>query len=104
MVLRWAAGNGIDGARFGPTKKGKPYAPLAEILNRSAMMTDQQRRVLVSLHLRGTMGKMGVMKPAQRAAFLLDLCAAGYLTPQGTVTRKAIEEITADEARRIEDI
>lgn len=60
------------------------------------------------------MGKMGTMNQAKRAEFLLDLCAAGYLTPQGTVTRKAIDEITADEeqerppfrdhaAERIED-
>lgn len=37
MALRWAAGFRTDGARFGPTKKGKPYAPLAEKLNRPSM-------------------------------------------------------------------
>lgn len=57
-------------------------------------LTEQKKRVLRNLHLRGVMGKMGSMSSKQRGKLLNELEKDGYITKNLELTRKGIEAST----------
>jgi len=54
-------------------------------------ISDTEKRVLKSLHLRGMMGKVGALTKKQRLALLKGLIKKGFLDKNGNVTQKGIK-------------
>ena len=54
-------------------------------------LTKTEKRVLISLHLQGCTGKMGMLNKKQRLALLQGLVAKGYLDKNGEPTTKGID-------------
>lgn len=56
------------------------------------MLTDQEKRIIVNLHLTGKVGSCGALTKNQRYNILTSLVDHGYLTSRCQPTPKAIEE------------
>jgi len=56
------------------------------------MLTQQEKRIIVNLHLKGTVGSCGALTKKQRLELLTGLMERGYLTSKCRPTDKAIEE------------
>lgn len=67
---------------------------LASTVQGSPAITEIEKKVLQSLHLRGIMGKMGAMTKKKRADLLNGLIKKGLLDKNGNVTKKGIEVST----------
>ena len=56
------------------------------------MLTEQEKRINVNLHLKGVVGSCGALTKKQRYDLVYGLVDRGYLTAKGQPTAKAIEE------------
>jgi hypothetical protein len=56
------------------------------------MLTQQEKRIIVNLHLKGCIGSCGAITSKQRYIVLQKLINEGYLTERMKPTAKAIEE------------
>lgn len=53
--------------------------------------TKTELQILISIHLRGYMGKMGSMSSKERLKLLKGLVKKGWLTENATLTKEGIE-------------
>ena len=54
-------------------------------------LTETEKRVLISLHLRGGTGSMGSMNKKQRLSLLNGLISKGYMNSNCDLTEKGIK-------------